>query len=89
MSTIRLESIDSFALQSTRLTGSRLGQPMRHAVKKNDTRSRDRYNVEIRFKGYYISADQTEPSSGTMEIYIGTYAYIADKYLRNSGTTLN
>ena len=25
----------------------------------NDTRSRDRYNVEIRFKGYYISAGQT------------------------------
>ena len=32
---------------------------------------------------------QNKPSSGTMEIYIGTYAYIADKYLRNSRTTLN
>ena len=25
----------------------------------NDKRSRDRYNVELRFKGYYISAGQT------------------------------
>ena len=44
--------------------------------KANDKRSRDRYNVELRFRVYYISAGQTSLISGTMRICIGTYANI-------------
>ena len=40
----------------------------------NGKRSRDRYNVELRFRVYFGWPNQ--PSSGTMRICIGTYAYI-------------
>ena len=53
----------------------------------DDKRSRDRYKVELRFKGLLYFGWPNQPSSGRMKIYIGTHVYIADKYLRNSGTT--
>ena len=39
----------------------------------NDKRSRDRYNVELRLRGYY-----KQPSSGTMRICIRANAYITN-----------
>ena len=42
-------------------------------------KNRDRYKVELRFKGYYISSGQTSLlNSGAIRIYIETYAYITN-----------